>query len=103
MPPQQPTFTPASLTEYLGRYYSDELDVTYEIVMKGSSIAITRRKYGPAILTAVSPNTFTTNFSVVLSLANVTFHRTQGNVDGFSIDDTSGADRLRNFWFAKVA
>jgi CubicO group peptidase (beta-lactamase class C family) len=103
VPPQQPTFTPASLTEYLGRYYSDELDVTYEIVMKGSSIAITRRKYGPAILAAVSPNTFTTNFSVVLSLANVTFHRTQGNVDGFSIDDTSGADRLRNFWFAKVA
>jgi hypothetical protein len=39
----------------------------------------------------------------MLDLATVTFRRTHGNVDGFFLDDATGDDRLRTFWFAKVA
>jgi CubicO group peptidase (beta-lactamase class C family) len=102
-PPTPSTFAPTSLTDYLGRYYSDELDVTYEVVMSGSSLAITRRKYGSASLTPASADKFTTNFSVVLSVATVHFSRdAQAKVDGFYIDDTSGADRLRHLRFNKM-
>jgi hypothetical protein len=43
------------------------------------------------------------NFSVMLGSASVTFRRSHGKVDGFFLDDTTGDDRLRTFWFAKVA
>jgi CubicO group peptidase (beta-lactamase class C family) len=102
--PTPPVFTPASLTDYPGRYYSDEVDNVCEVILDGSSIVMAHRKYDPATLTAVSTDTFTmNNFSVVLSLATVQFSRdAQGKIDGFYIDDTSGADRLRHFRFAKM-
>jgi CubicO group peptidase (beta-lactamase class C family) len=103
--PVQPPLSPANLNQYLGKYYSVELDVTYEVVKKGSSsIAIARRKYALADLSPTSqPDQFTTNLSVVLSVATVTFgYDASGNINGFDINDTSGADRLRDFHFAKV-
>lgn len=97
-------FAPASLHDYLGRYHSDEVDNFCDVIPHGSSIAIAHRQCDPALMTAVEHDIFKMeNFSVMLGLASVTFRRSHGNVDGFFIDDATGDDRLRNFWFAKVA
>jgi CubicO group peptidase (beta-lactamase class C family) len=101
--PTQPAFVPASLNDYLGRYYSDEVDNVCDVIRKGSSIAIAHRQCDPAPLTALRHDIFKmADFSVVLAAANVTFHRSQGHVQGFFIDDNAVPDRLRKFWFAKL-
>jgi CubicO group peptidase (beta-lactamase class C family) len=103
--PVQASLSPGNLNQYLGKYHSKELGVIYEVVMDGSSsIAIARRKYGLAPLTPTShSHEFTTNLSVVLAVATVTFGSdAHGNINGFDINDTSGADRLRNFHFDKI-
>jgi CubicO group peptidase (beta-lactamase class C family) len=101
--PTASTFVPTNLNEFLGQYYSDEVDNFCEVVLDESSIAIRHRKYYDlAKMVAASSDTFTmTNFSVVLNSATVKFHRTQGQIDGFFIDDSFGSNRLHNFWFAK--
>ena len=102
--PSHPAFAPASLNDYLGRYHSDEVDNFCDVMRHGSSIAIAHRQCAPALMTAVDRDVFEmANFSVMLASANVTFRRTDGKVDGFFIDDATGDDRLRKFWFAKVA
>jgi CubicO group peptidase (beta-lactamase class C family) len=95
----------AKLSDYVGRYYSDEIGSTYLIGQTGpSSIALARWKYDPTNLTAAGADTFhISNFSVMLSALKVTFHRDKrGHVDGFSMDDISGANRLTDFRFTKV-
>jgi hypothetical protein len=95
---------PAHLADYAGRYYSDEVDNVLDIVVKGSSLAMSHRKYAPAALTPVSADKFSMKgFSVVLPSATVQFSRdAHHKVDGFSLDDTSGEDRLRDFRFTKL-
>jgi CubicO group peptidase (beta-lactamase class C family) len=102
--PAQPAFAPANLNDYLGRYHSDEVENFCDVIRHGSSIAIAHRQCDPAPMTATGHDIFEmANFSVMLDLASVTFRRTHGKVDGFFLDDTTGDDRLRQFWFAKLA
>lgn len=97
---------PANLTRYLGRYYSDEIDTTYDVTLKGSSLQITRNKYDstPLYPTPRPGDSFRMdkNFSNVLTSGTLTFSRdAKGKTNGFQIDDT-GQDQLRNFRFVKV-
>jgi beta-lactamase family protein len=95
----------AKLTDYVGRYYSDEIGSTYVIRRKGSkSIVLARWKYDPTDLVAAGSDTFRmSNFSVMLPAVKVTFHRDKrGQVDGFRMDDISGENRLKDFCFTKV-
>jgi CubicO group peptidase (beta-lactamase class C family) len=102
--PARPAVAPANLNDYLGRYHSDEVDNFCDVIRHRSSIAIAHRQCDPAPMTAAGHDIFNmANFSVMLDSASVTFRRTQGKVDGFFLDDTTGDDRLRQFWFAKVA
>jgi hypothetical protein len=91
--------TPADLAEYQGRYYSDEIEATYNIERQGSSVVLTRSKYPVTLLTPAFRDGFTmSNFSAALPAATVQFIRdTQGHVSGFLIN----GDRVRNFEFSK--
>jgi CubicO group peptidase (beta-lactamase class C family) len=104
--PPAPGPAPANLGQFLGRFYSEELDVTYTLGLNtnGSSIAATRDKYAATTLTPLSQaDTFMMqNFSVVLPLVKVTFQRNGGQISGLTMDDISGANRLSNFHFSKV-
>lgn len=98
---------PANLSQYFGRFYSEELDETYTLGLNanGTSIAVTRDKtYRTFDLTAlVQPDSFKmSGFSVVLPLVQVDFARSGGAVSGFSIKDISGGDRLGSFHFRKA-
>jgi CubicO group peptidase (beta-lactamase class C family) len=96
-------FAPPQLDDYLGRYHSDEVDNFCDVIPHGSSIAMAHRQCYPALMAAMGHDIFKMeSFSVMLDVADVTFRRTHGKVDGFFIDDATGDDRLRNFWFAKV-
>jgi CubicO group peptidase (beta-lactamase class C family) len=101
--PSQKASAPANLHDYLGRYHSDEVDNFCDVIPHRSSIAMAHRQCDPALMTAMGHDIFKMeNFSVMLGVAGVTFRRSHGKVDGFFIDDATGDDRLRNFWFAKV-
>jgi CubicO group peptidase (beta-lactamase class C family) len=102
-PATQKAFTPPKLDDYLGRYHSDEVDNFCDIIPHEKSIAMAHRQCDPALMTAAGHDIFKmTNFTVMLPSADVTFRRTHGQVDGFFLDDNSGEDRLRQFWFGKV-
>jgi CubicO group peptidase (beta-lactamase class C family) len=102
--PTHPAFAPADMNDYPGRYHSDEVDNFCDVIRHGSSIAIAHRQCDLAPMTAAGHDIFEmANFSVMLVSANVTFRRSHGKVDGFFIDDNAVPDRLRKFWFAKVA
>jgi Beta-lactamase len=102
-PPARKAFAPPKLGDYLGRYHSDEVDNFCDIIKQGSSIAMAHRQCDPALMTPIGHDIFNMeNFTVMLGSADVTFHRSHGKVDGFFIDDATGEDRLRKFWFAKV-
>lgn len=96
---------PANLGQYFGRFYSDELDVTYTLNVNanGSSVAVGREKYQATDLTALTQaDTFLMkDFSVVLPRVRVTFERNGGQISGFRMDDIL-TGRLNNFHFRKV-
>jgi CubicO group peptidase (beta-lactamase class C family) len=95
----------AKLSDYVGRFYSDEIGSTYIVGRNGpSSIALARWKYHPTDLTAAGADTFhISNFSVMLPAVKVTFQRDKhGKIKGFSLDDISGENRLKDFRFTKV-
>jgi CubicO group peptidase (beta-lactamase class C family) len=48
-----------ALAPFAGRYYSDELDVLYEIAVSGSTLTLKRPRAAPEILTARDAVTFT--------------------------------------------
>ena len=82
-----PPATPANLAEYTGRYYSDELDATYNVTVEGQSLAIARSRYATAILSPFLPDEFTANLSNLLAFCVVTFLRDTANaIIGFQID-----------------
>jgi len=100
------SFTPAHSNEYVGRYYSDEIDTTYEIerVGVGTSLQLIRPRYAPMNLVPLSADKFrTVNFSTVLTEATLEFSRDAvGKINGFRIDDSSGNNRLTNFVFTRM-
>jgi CubicO group peptidase (beta-lactamase class C family) len=97
----------ADLSEYMGSYYSKEIDTAYQIVVKGSSIAIKRSKYDDTLLTPVTSGPADDfsyqGFSRPLATGTVRFMRTKGKIDGFEMSgkNAGGGERLRNFRFTR--
>jgi CubicO group peptidase (beta-lactamase class C family) len=100
---EMPAATPTELAEYTGEYYSKELDTTYHIVRKDSSLAITRYRYPDSVLTPTSLSKFeTSKFSRPLETATVRFVRNpQLKIEGFlfSGKNAGGAERVRELRF----
>jgi CubicO group peptidase (beta-lactamase class C family) len=99
---------PADLKEYVGQYYSEEIDTVYEIALQGVSLQIRRKKYDPCPLDAISGDEFKVarNFSNVLTSATLQFSRdAHRKIDGFRIDDATPApnNRLVNFRFSRLS
>ena len=97
----------ANAADFVGRYFSDEIDSVYEIEL-GSSLLLKRKKYGPAELKPVASDEFviedfSQGISAALTAVTLRFSRdTLGKILGFTLDDTSGAKRISNFKFAKL-
>lgn len=86
-----PSYPAADLTRYAGEYRSDELDVTYTIVVEKGGLAVLRPKLDRVSLKAVKSDTFTG----LTSGGTVTFIRSpSGDVTGLTIS-TGGTRRLR--------
>jgi CubicO group peptidase (beta-lactamase class C family) len=105
-PPEAPdeTFVPRHLSDYIGRYYSDEIDVTYEVTLTGSTLVIARPRYDPVKLEPTAREKFLAyKFSALLDPAVVWFRRdAAGKIYGFHLEGAAGANRLSHFLFAKV-
>jgi CubicO group peptidase (beta-lactamase class C family) len=85
--------TPAQLAEYAGKYYSDELDTRYTLVLKDDTLVIRRRKFEDAALTP----TFTDAFSNS-DLGGLRFIRdSEKRISGFELN----AGRVRHLQFSK--
>jgi CubicO group peptidase (beta-lactamase class C family) len=85
--------TPAQLAEYAGKYYSDELDTRYTVVLKDDTLVIRRRKFEDAALTP----TFTDAFSNS-DLGGLRFIRdSEKRISGFELN----AGRVRHLQFSK--
>jgi hypothetical protein len=89
---------PEELLEYEGQYYSEEIDTTYRIELKGSSLGISRKKYP---LTRMEP-VFQDAFGIVdfgrLRYGTLRFTRdAERRITGFLV----GGDRLRSFRFVR--
>ena len=83
---------PASeLSSYTGRYYSDELDATYEIGVRDGRLQMTRPDGDPAALDPTAPATFANPEGALR------FTRTKGRIDGFALF----AGRVRNLRFTR--
>jgi CubicO group peptidase (beta-lactamase class C family) len=97
---------PADLKQYQGRYYSEEIDTVYEVVLDRSSLQIRRKKYDPTPLHPMGGDKFgMDNFSNVLTSATVQFGRdAHRKVEGLRIDDATPApnNRLANFRFTRL-
>lgn len=84
------------LAQFVGNYYSDEIDSTYKIALKDDKLVLMRKKADPATLQPVFRDAFST-FSI---LGTVRFTRdAQNRVNGFTLH----AGRIRSFKFVKRA
>jgi CubicO group peptidase (beta-lactamase class C family) len=116
-PPQATTFEhrhPAVTTsptrgnehdQYVGEYYSSEVDTTFEIERKETSLVLTRPKFPPIELERFSTDTFVAlDFApAVLREAELTFLRNNGVITGFRLDWCRFLEgsRLMNFRFTR--
>ena len=103
-----PPFRATKLRQYVGRYYSREIDKSYDIKLEEQSLKVVREKYEPRPLAPVEKDKFRvdhfTDASLVSVLNTVTvqFERSQGKITGFRLDDDDAFPRLRNFRFRKL-
>jgi CubicO group peptidase (beta-lactamase class C family) len=107
-PPLPTAASSANPADYVGQYYSAEIDTTYSIVLLGSQLTLTRQKYGPVDLNPQlgTPDRFTIdNMSPpVLASVDVQFSRDkEGKIDGFRMTDRARENkRLARLPFVKV-
>jgi CubicO group peptidase (beta-lactamase class C family) len=82
------------LAEYAGAYYSDELDVTYQVVQEGEGLLLRRRKFTDYALEPALRDAFRYRDANTL-----TFDRDEGGaITGFRLS----SPRVWNLWFARV-
>jgi CubicO group peptidase (beta-lactamase class C family) len=82
------------LTEFVGRYFSAELETFYTLAVQDSGLVLKHKRLDDAELTPGGEDTFTAGFPI----ARVEFLRNDdGMVTGFKAD----AGRTRDVWFAK--
>ena len=89
------TAAAVDLTQYAGRYFSEEMETFYDLSVENGQLVIRHRRFGPVALT----HTKTDTFSATLPVSQVVFRRdAQGNVTGFE----AGNGRARGILFQKV-
>ncbi len=83
-----------ALAEFVGRYFSEELETFYTIAAEDSALVLQHRRLEDAPLTPGAEDTFTAGFPI----ARVDFVRDEeGLITGFEAD----AGRTRDVWFEK--
>ena len=83
-----------ALTEFVGRYFSEELETFYTIALEDSALVLQHRRLEDAPLTAGAEDTFSAGFPI----ARVDFARDEeGSITGFTAD----AGRTRDVWFER--
>ena len=83
------------LTDYVGRFYSEELETFYDLSVEKDQLVIHHQRFGPAALTHTDGD----SFSGTLPVSQVVFRRdAQGNITGFE----AGNGRARDIVFVKV-
>jgi hypothetical protein len=86
---------PANLDEYVGRYFSEELETYYQLVVEEEQLVIRHRRFGPAPLTHVEGD----RFSGALPVTEMEFGRNEGgDITGFH----GGNGRTLDVWFERV-
>ncbi|HWO00418.1 MAG TPA: hypothetical protein VNS63_14235, partial [Blastocatellia bacterium] len=84
---------PTDLAQYVGRYYSQELDTTYTFAVKEGKLVLQRKKFEDSYLSSSGPD----NFSDA-DLGTIKFTRDPGKaVIGFELN----AGRVRHLKFAR--
>ena len=79
------TLTPQKRAAYIGTYYSDELETTYQVVEENNQLVLRHRKHPDMPLTLTSPNQFSTK---QWWLSNLIFTEdTKGKINGFQVND----------------
>jgi CubicO group peptidase (beta-lactamase class C family) len=93
----KPTFSDADLKLYAGTYVSDELDVTYRIVVKDGSLVMQHRRYADSKMKPVTREHFDTGN---WWMRNIDFKKdAKGNVTGFAVN----SGRILGLKFRKVS
>ncbi len=88
--------THAQLAQFVGNYYSDEIDATYHVTLKDENLVLTRKKAEAVTLQPL----FRDAFSTISILGTIRFTRgAQNRVTGFALS----AGRIRSFKFVKRA
>jgi hypothetical protein len=72
VPPFQPSRS--ALERYRGRYYSEELDTSYEVELQGEQLVLKRRKYAPQILRPVAADVFVSPLGTVRFVPDAAGH-----------------------------
>jgi len=79
--------TPAKLAEYIGTYYSRELDVTYAVVLRDTTLMVRRHRRGDALMIPMFADGFR-----VIDFGEMRFVRDQlGRITGFYVTHWAGA------------
>lgn len=88
------SLTPAEMNDYVGSYYSPEIDSVYNVKMDGGRLIMTRKKNDPITLDPAFEDAFVT----APSFGVIRFDRDQqSHITGFRLF----AGRIRNFQFVK--
>lgn len=90
--PASPVQPSATTARFAGRYYSDELNASYEIVVSGSALTLKRPRAVPEVLTAVDAASFRGSVG--------TLRFTMGS-DGRGAAFVLDAGRVQNLTFAR--
>jgi CubicO group peptidase (beta-lactamase class C family) len=87
------TFTRAELTAYVGVYESDELGVTYELLLSADQLVVQPRRHGSIPLSPLFADGFATDFGHTLLFSR----DDSGAIAGFSLS----TGRVRHLRFAR--
>ncbi|MCH7638203.1 MAG: serine hydrolase [Bacteroidetes bacterium] len=86
--------TTINLEDYVGRYFSEELEAFYSIVVEDDNLVMQHRRWDDIQLTHGSGEGFAGGFPI----ASLDFERDEnGTVTGFN----AGSGRTRNIWFER--
>jgi hypothetical protein len=77
--PDAPVLSPAELGAYAGKYWSDELQVSYTLEVTGGKLYMRRPGSGQIELKPFAPEMFSAN------VGKLSFRRTDGKVSGFKL------------------
>jgi CubicO group peptidase (beta-lactamase class C family) len=91
-PAAPPALAPGRLAEYVGTYYSDELDATYTVLVQENRLVLRRVSPAASPLTPAAVDAFTLGAQTVRFLRGA-----GGRVEGLAVD----AGRVRDIRFVK--